>query len=230
MQNPQTRKKAALGLLITLSLILFTTVLPAPASALSNSEWSYLCSGFFITNDGYIATAAHCVSKNPLTVEYRGNHYQALLVDVDGTHDVALYKIAAIETPQMEIGAPAREGDRVYILGFPMPDRMGYNLKIHGGSVSYNGTGNYDTTAFTCEGNSGGPVVNQKNQVIGVLTAAYGNQPCSPATYVVKIKYVEALAQRHGIKLYYNPTALDKSQGMIYNQDINSVILIYKAR
>lgn len=202
-----------------------------PAKALGNADWTYLCSAFFITTDGYIASAAHCVSHNKsLSVEYKGQTYKAILVNVDYRNDVSLWKISAINTPMISMGTPLRTDEDVYVLGYPTPDYLGYNLKIHHGHVSSQTNGSYNTTASSCEGNSGGVVVNSSNQAIGVLTAGYGDSRCSNETYVVKIYYIQRIAAEAGV--HYNPElrGLDKSQGMIYNQDIDSVVILYKGR
>lgn len=199
--------------------------------ALTNGGWEYLCSGFFITTDGYIGTAGHCVSSNaPLSVEYKSRVYSAILIDIDRKHDVAIYKIAAINTPALPIGTPSKIGDTVFILGYPIPNWLGYNLKIHRGRVTNIWPAAYISNGASCEGNSGGPVVNSKNQVIGVLTAGFGSNPCSNSTYIVKIYYIELLAQKHKINLYREVRLLDISKETVYNNDINSVVLIYKLR
>ncbi len=199
--------------------------------ALTNSDWSYLCSGFFITTDGYIGTAAHCVTdKMSLSVEYKNQTYTAILIDVDKRHDVALYKISALHTPALPIGLPAKVGDAVFILGYPIPSWLGYKLKIRTGHVSRIALEAYITNASSCQGNSGGPVVNSKNQVIGILTAGFGSTPCSNLTYVVKIYYLEQLAKKHSIELYREIRLLDIGKEKIYNSNIDSVVIIYKPR
>jgi serine protease Do len=146
--------------------------------------------GFFISADGYILTNNHMVEKD-VTVRVTvtttaGVDYDAKIVGADPGTDLALLKIEAKNQPFAELGDSSlvKVGEWVLAIGNP----LGMDNTVTAGIVSYKGrsidTQSYQdfiqTDAAINRGNSGGPLINMKGEVIGInssiLTSGFGGE------------------------------------------------------
>jgi len=136
--------------------------------------------GFFITPDGYILTNNHIAEdsvKNTITT-LQGKDYEAKVVGVDPKTDLALLKIEAKDLPFATLGDSAlvKVGEWVLAIGNP----LGMEHTVTAGIVSAKGrqlgvgmnVPTYQdfiqTDAAINRGNSGGPLVNMRGEVIGI--------------------------------------------------------------
>ncbi len=147
--------------------------------------------GFFLSDDGYIATNYHIV-ENAVKVQItaqQGENYTAKVVGTDAKSDLALLKIEAKNMPFVNLGDSSilKVGEWVLAIGNP----FGLEHTVTAGIVSAKGRqlgvgGNVpeyqdfiQTDAAINRGNSGGPLVSMKGEVIGItsniLAPAGGN-------------------------------------------------------
>jgi len=137
--------------------------------------------GFFISNDGYILTNNHLV-ENAVQVTVatiQGDDYVAKIIGTDPRSDLALVKVSGKNFPVAVLGdsAAVRVGEWVLAIGNP----LGMEHTVTSGIISAKGRqlggGGADvpqfedyiqTDAAINRGNSGGPLVNMKGEVIGI--------------------------------------------------------------
>ena len=144
-----------------------------------------LGSGFFYSEDGYIVTNNHVI-ENADEIEVLlddTRSFSARLIGADERTDLALLKIDAdIKFPAMEWGNSdeVEVGQWVIAIGNP----LGLDQTVTVGIISakqrdiLGGTayGQFlQTDAAINFGNSGGPLINQEGEVIGISTAVAGN-------------------------------------------------------
>lgn len=155
------------------------------------------CSGWFVSPDGWVATAAHCVlspstgtvsdkipaiKANVMVTSVNGvtgvdRIISASDVYVDAAGDIAILKVPGVTSqPYLQWGNSKQEciGNRCFVVGNP----LGLDTQsLSGGYVRDNEFVFYPQpvesmfiTAPTFGGNSGSPIINEECRVTGILT------------------------------------------------------------
>lgn len=142
--------------------------------------------GVIFTQDGYILTNAHVIvgGAECYVVLITGEGYEAKLVGFDEEKDLAVIKVDGHDLPAAQFGDSdaLTVGDTVYAIGNP----LGVNLRgtLTDGIVSAINRDVYvdgttmtliQTNAALNNGNSGGPLINQYGQVVGINTMKMGS-------------------------------------------------------
>lgn len=167
-------------------------------------------SGFIVTSDGYIVTNYHVIAEaytGGYTVSvmlYNGDKYDAKIVGVEESSDVAVLKIDATGLSEATLGNSdnLQVGETVYAIGNPLGE---LSFSLTSGTVSALNrdiTTQDETTGATVtnnmfqmdaavnEGNSGGPVYNDKGEVVGIVTAKYADTGVEGLGFAIPINDV----------------------------------------
>jgi len=141
--------------------------------------------GFIISADGYLLTNHHVVD-GATTVRIRladRREFTAKVVGSDEQSDVALLKIAATGLPTLRIGdsKALKSGQWVVAIGSP----FGLDHSVTAGIVSAVGRANpyanqryvpfIQTDVAINRGNSGGPLLDTRGQVVGINSQIFSN-------------------------------------------------------
>jgi len=143
-----------------------------------------LGSGFVISKDGLIMTAAHVVQvADEVTVQFLdGTQEDAKVVGTDKTADVALLKLdklpSKIFVAKLGDSDKVNVGDKVFVVGAPHGLFHTLTVGYISGRRSPGSLSNkllplefLQTDAAINTGNSGGPMFNQKGEVIGIVSS-----------------------------------------------------------
>ena len=136
-----------------------------------------LGTGFVVRKDGWIATNFHVVrGASEVTVEF-SNHHEYPVVEImnaNRLHDLVILRIDAANLPVLAIGDSdhVRPGDSVLAIGHP----LGLEDTVSNGLISavrdvHAGLRVLQISAPIAPGSSGGPLFNERGEVIGVATA-----------------------------------------------------------
>jgi S1-C subfamily serine protease len=128
-------------------------------------------SGFYIRSDGYALTCYHVVERCHPVVERGGNRFSTNIVDMDIENDLALIWSSEQNTPYLKIRKTSvNVGEEAYTFGFP----LGMPL-IGEGIVSGFMDGYIMTSSPISPGSSGGALLDENGEVIGITRATYVN-------------------------------------------------------
>jgi hypothetical protein len=162
-------------------------------------------SGFFVSPEGLVLTAAHVVEGSRVTLRtHDGRELKAVPVRVDARDDVALLRT---ELPLS--GAPclplrldtAPGGAGVYAVGAPASLELAFSLTrgIVSGYPNIAGRRLLQTDAPVSPGNSGGPIVDDKGAALGVVSFKVVAQRVEGLAFAVPLpEALEALSLHVG--------------------------------
>lgn len=166
-----------------------------------------LGSGFIVTKDGKIVTNLHVIRdiktasvhipSRPLGGGWSVNGEvldSVFVLATDEASDLAIIKITGVDLPVLELGNSdaLTVGEPLVVVGSP----LGLEATVTAGILSAirnggEGFKSLQTDAAVNPGNSGGPLVNNKGQAIGVvpfkLRSAEGLSFAIPVTYVRRL-------------------------------------------
>jgi len=156
-------------------------------------------SGFIVDPAGFILTAQHVIDRAK-EIEIRLSDSQrvpARLIAADGQVDVAILKIQTDrELPTLPLGdsASIRVGELAVFFGYPFGRESSMNLGIISRpGRSYDDSASYEfiqTDAGAYPGGSGGPLLNSKGDVVGMITMASERGNLGFATPINVIKRI----------------------------------------
>ena len=174
------------------------------------SNWSG--SGFAL-NDGYIATNFHVVERAKDISVYGINGdlsigYAARVIGVDRVNDLAIIKISDSrfsgfsQIPYAINNQISDVGESVWVLGYPMTQLLGNEIKLTTGVVSsrsgFQGdVSTYQISAPVQPGNSGGPLFDSRGDIVGIVNA--GVPGAENVGYAIKTLYLKNLVDSYSL-------------------------------
>lgn len=171
-----------------------------------SKEWSG--TGFAL-NNGYVVTNYHII-EDAKSISIKGikgdftPQYKATIIATDKYNDLALLQISDnsfkgfgsipynIKTSVSDVG------EDVFVLGYPLTSTMGDEIKLTTGVISsktgYQGDVSlYQISAPLQPGNSGGPLFDNKGNLIGIVNAKH--KDAENVGYAIKTSYLKILIE-----------------------------------
>ncbi len=190
-----------------------TTIDPASGEPITEM-WTG--SGYAI-GDGYIVTNNHVAGEANI-IKIKGvngdmnTSYSAEVVVTDKVNDIAIIKITDPNfkdygtLPYAVMQQMAEVGEEVFVLGYPLTQALGNEIKLTNGIISsrtgYQGNiATYQISAPIQPGNSGGPMFDSKGNVIGIVVA--GVPGAENVGYAIKTSYLKILIESAGLNIKF---------------------------
>lgn len=166
-------------------------------------------SGFILTSDGLIATNKHVANIDGAqytVIAQDGKKYDAKVVSVDPVTDFAILKIDAKNLPVVDFGDSDSLdiGQRVIAIGNALGEfqnsvtvgvvsgkERSLTASDASGSASETLDGLLQTDAAINSGNSGGPLVNLRGQVVGINTATAAKGQAEGLGFAIPINSIK---------------------------------------
>ena len=187
-------------------------------------------SGFILSADGFVMTNAHVVegADEVLVTLTDQREFKAKIIGADKRTDVAVLKIEATGLPSVKIGDVSRlkVGEWVLAIGSP----FGLENTVTAGIVSamQRDTGDYlpfiQTDVAVNPGNSGGPLINMRGEVVGINSQIYSRSggfmgisfsiPINEAINVSDQLRVSGRVTRGRIGVQIGPVAKDVAESL----------------
>lgn len=175
----------------------------------SGTGWA-LGDGYLVTNN-HVAGEARSIIIKGIDGNYNTG-YTAEVVATDKVNDIAILKINDSRFNGYGVlpyGVSARiadVGEDVFVLGYPLTQSMGYEIKLTNGIVSsltgFKGAVSlYQMTAPIQPGNSGGPMFDKNGNVIGIVVSSHAN--AENVEYAIKTAYLKILIESAGLNIVF---------------------------
>ena len=169
-------------------------------------EWSG--TGFALNNN-YIVTNYHVI-ENAKSISIQGikgdfmSKYNATVIATDRYNDLALLQISDNNfngfgsIPYNVKTSVSDVGEEVFVLGYPLTSTMGDEIKLTTGVISsktgFQGDVSlYQISAPIQPGNSGGPLFDNKGNLIGIVNAKH--KGAENVGYAIKTSYLKNLIE-----------------------------------
>jgi S1-C subfamily serine protease len=153
---------------------LYKKALPSVMTLVAETQsGSAVGTGFLVVKDGVVATAYHVIKDASSVVAHfsSGEVVDVIgVIDKDETRDMALVKIKAKSRPVLDIADGEPEiGSKCYIIGAPRDLEFSISDGIIGQIRNLNEVKQYQFTCPASPGNSGGPLLNARGEVLGIV-------------------------------------------------------------
>ncbi|MEW6096933.1 MAG: trypsin-like peptidase domain-containing protein [bacterium] len=197
-------------------------------------------SGFIINSEGYILTCNHIISNaDIIEVELKsGKKYEAKILKRNSMADISLVKINAKNPlPAVKIGdaTKVKAGNPIIIIGNPLPKQVNMPPKAFKHSVACGVIGSTERVSsnnmqlFQLSlpvnfGNSGGPLLNEYGEVIGIVNSkmlTFNSYPLEGVGFALSIKEAEGIFKeltiynRKEAGIQFDELPLEKSRALI---------------
>jgi len=134
--------------------------------------------GFFINRSGNVVSNNHVIdSCSSVKLHYKGDAKPVKVLATDRTNDLSLMKSDFVPDDVFAIAKKdAGLLEDIYVAGYPFGKVVSSSVKVTKGVVSAltgigNNYSNIQIDAALQPGNSGGPIINKKGNVVGVAVA-----------------------------------------------------------
>lgn len=197
--------------------------------------------GSIVSASGHIVTAAHVINgASYIEIVTPTGTFPANTESVDAANDIAILKIDTTCKDFVEVlhSRDVRLGQSVSTIGFPNVGIQGHSPKVTQGVISSdNGAQNdirmWQISAPIQPGNSGGPLLDESGNLIGVVVAslslkvieATGAVPQN-VNYAVKSAYLEPLLNSHKLTIKQNKENVSQKFEDLVESTKKSIVLV----
>ncbi len=134
--------------------------------------------GFYVSQSGHILTNNHVIEgcRSVTVTTHDGGVQRARIIGSDQVNDLALVQVAEKPPAVASIRTGARIGEPAFAFGFPLAGVLATSGNFTSGSITataglLDDTRMYQVSTPVQAGNSGGPLLDQTGNVVGVIVS-----------------------------------------------------------
>ena len=134
--------------------------------------------GFFINREGTLLTNYHVIQGcTSVALYHTGVKYSSNILASDRTNDIAILNSSKKSNQYFKVNKDGPDLlEEIFVAGYPLGLKVSNSLKVSGGRVSSlagygDNYANFQIDAAMNPGNSGGPIINKKGNVVGIAVA-----------------------------------------------------------
>ena len=180
--------------------------------------------GFAVSSKGHVVTNHHVIDGcQSIKIHFKGKVIPTTIINFDPGNDVALLKGDFTPSHILPFSNEKTELlQDVFVAGYPFGNKISTSIKVTKGIISSltgigNNFSNFQIDAALQPGNSGGPILNNKGNVIGVAVAKLDRK------YIEKNFGVLPENTNFGIKTSVVKTMLNSSDISLPNPNKNEI-------
>jgi TonB family protein len=178
--------------------------------------------GFVVSRQGHILTNYHVVDGcTSIRVTTDGQKKELTIVGADAENDLAVLKLPApaLSVARFREGRIIRPGDSVVVVGFPLHGLLASEANVTTGTLSAlagirNDTRFLQVTAPVQPGNSGGPLLDQSGNIVGVVESKLNALIIAKATgdipqninFAINGAVAKSFLDSHGVEYETRPS------------------------
>ena len=195
--------------------------------------------GFFINELGYLISNHHVIGNCKLVqAKYKGEIFDVELSSFDAVNDLAVGRIKQRNTEYIKLGNDISLAEDILVFGFPLTDKLGFSIKATKGIVSSlsgpsNNSAIIQFDASIQQGNSGGPIVNDKSELLGVTVATNSIADILEETgtipqninYGIKVQTLRSFLDANAIK-YEISNQLQKLENKVIAKEVSNATML----
>ena len=163
-------------------------------------------SGFFVSRSGHVITNHHVIEEcREVKVSFKGDEVKARVLAIDKSNDLAILRTNLSPSSIYPVsGQDAVLLEDIVIAGFPLGKKISSSIKTSKGSVtSLAGYGDnysmFQTDAALNTGNSGGPIIDKKGNVVGVAVSRWEQEGVESFNFGIKASTLKAFANSNSL-------------------------------
>ncbi|MFV0348395.1 MAG: serine protease [Halodesulfovibrio sp.] len=208
-----------------------------PVMRVGDEEYRLISAGsVWVVGPKYLVTAEHVVDSDYDYFVFEGDEIrQVRVVATDKDLDLAVLKLmeGTFQAPPIPLRKQAKipNGTPVLAMGFPELGTLGAEIKITAGLVNAQ-TGHtgksqeYQISAEIHHGNSGGPVLDDCGNVMGVVSSGISKMIMDNVSFVVKYQFLKAFMESHNVDFTERESTKPLSAVEVFERYSKSVMLI----
>ena len=181
--------------------------------------------GFFVSTNGHMVTNNHVIdSCDIVKAHYQGRELDANVLFTDGMNDLAIIKANLKPNTIFPVSnEDVSLLEDIIVAGYPLGKDISSSIKTFKGSVTSlsgkdNNFSNFQIDAALNRGNSGGPIVDQKGNVVGVAVAKWIEEGVEGFNFGVKSSTLKTFASSNQFKFQ------DPSTEELSNKELGQLI------
>ena len=162
-----------------------------------------------------------CSGKN---FNFKGKETETEIIAIDKSNDLAIIKVKINPSKVFPVSnEDVSLLQNIIVAGFPLGKKVSASIKTHKGSVTAlagfgDNYSNFQTDATINQGNSGGPIINQKGNIVGVAVATWVEEGVQGVHFGIKSSTLRTFAKSNSVN-FLPPNYRDLS-----NADLGKLI------